>query len=110
VKRDIVSYMPLDPSQAAKILECTPFSIRKLLRKGKLKGKKDSKGKWSIQPSDLEAFIQRKAFTVSEWAERTGYHPETIRRWLRQNIIPGEKDGQWIATSIGRKLKKTKKK
>jgi predicted site-specific integrase-resolvase len=103
--------MSLEPSQAAKILECTPFGIRKLLRKGRLKGKKDSNGKWSIEPSDLEAYIQRKAFTVHEWAAKTGYHPETIRRWLRNNIIPGQKDGQWIvATGMVRKLKKKKRK
>lgn len=88
--------MPLDPSQAAKILELSTNEIRHLLRSGKLKGTKDPQGKWSIQYSDLESFIARRSFTVAKWAERHGLHPETVREMLRKNKLPGYKDGRWI--------------
>ena len=95
---------------AAEMLQCTPQNVRAALKAGRLKGRKDGSGDWVIDYKELFRFLQQKTHTVPEIARRLGYHPEYVRRLLRKNLIPGNKNGQWIINDVFVWPKKRRKK
>ena len=50
----------LTVDEAAKVLRLNPYTVRKFLRDGKLKGTRIGERKWGIRRSDIEAYIDRK--------------------------------------------------
>jgi len=89
--------MSFNVAEAARLLEVTTSMICILCRRGTLAAKKDSTGRWVIPNDVLETYVLRQGFhRVAAIAKANKLHPETIRRWLREDKLKGKKEGHWI--------------
>ncbi len=90
-------------ASAAILLGVSQEAIRVMCRRGRVVARKNSDGKWVIQAASLETIVKTKRYTIKAVSKRTGFHPETLRKWLRAGVIAGEKNGgQWTLRMLSK--------
>ena len=87
----------LTPTQVASILFVTPGSIYYLIKKGKLKAKRDPRNnrQYKIRKEDLDDFMHRKTtgpfLTPNQAADYLCYSPANVRRLIK---VGNKRDGK----------------
>ncbi len=88
--------LTLSVNQTASFLSISGRRVRFMLATGQIRAEKNDSGYWRIPMTEVERILMLRAHSVKKIAKATGFHPETIRKWLRLGRIKGQKNGLWV--------------